>query len=409
MPPLPRLQLSCLQSARARGPPIPHSHIHVSGQWRHTTPCLRHTAPTPPHLWLAALTSHRKLSTLVRNDGASSQNSHSLPPAVYNPPATGILSLLPASWVPYAELTRIDKPTGTVYLLLPTLWSTLMAASLTAPAAPVSSVLYTGFLFTSGALVMRGAGCTINDLWDRNIDGKVARTRLRPLARRAVTPRNAILFTGAQLLAGLAVLVQFPAEVIVSAIPSLLVVTSYPAMKRYTDYPQVVLGLAFSWGAMLGFPALGLSLLEPTVAAAAACLYASNVAWTVLYDTVYAHQDIRDDKRAGVRSTAIANEGRTRTFLGGMGALQVSLLAAAGCISGMGPAYFVGSCGGTALLTAWMVARADIGKVEDCWWWFKWCSWTVGGVAIGGGLAVEYALRKVGEDGAEAEAAAVGQ
>ena len=191
---------------------------------------------------------------------------------------------------------------------------------------------------------------------------------------------------------------QFPTEVIFSTIPSLIVVTAYPAMKRYTNYPQVVLGMAFSWGAMLGFPALGLSLLDPAVAAAAACLYASNVAWTVLYDTVYAHQDIKDDKRVGVKSTAIANEGRTRKFLSVMGAVQLSLLAGAGLVSGMGPAYFIGSCGGTALLTAWMIKRADFKNAENCWWWFKWCSWAVGGVAIGGGLAAEYVLRKIAEE-----------
>ncbi|KAI5844106.1 UbiA prenyltransferase family-domain-containing protein [Tricharina praecox] len=397
-------QLSQLQSLKAQGISTLRSQFHAVGHSRHLTPRLQYTSPTV-HRRPTSLTFYRKSSTLPQTDDAPPQNS--LLSATYKPPTTGILSVLPASWVPYAELTRIDKPTGTIYLLLPALWSTLMAASLTAPVAPVSSVLYTGFLFTAGALVMRGAGCTINDLWDRNIDDKVARTRFRPLARGAVTPTNAVLFTGAQLLTGLAVLVQFPVEVIVSAIPSLTVVTLYPAMKRYTNYPQVVLGLAFSWGAMLGFPALGLSLLDPTVAATTACLYASNVAWTVLYDTVYAHQDIQDDKRIGVKSTAIANEGRTKKFLAGMGGVQISLLAGAGLISGMGPAFFVGSCGGTALLTAWMIRRADFKKVEDCWWWFKWCSWAVGGVAIGGGLTAEYVLRKIEVEKVEKDAVVV--
>jgi len=318
--------------------------------------------------------------------------------AVYTPPTTGVLSLLPASWVPFAELTRLDKPTGTIYLLLPCLWSTVMAASLTTPVAPITSVLYTSFLFTSGALIMRGAGCTINDLWDRNIDGKVTRTQFRPLARRAVTARSVVLFAGAQCLTGLALLVQFPLEVIVAALPSMFVVTTYPAMKRFINYPQVVLGMAFSWGAMLGFPAMGLSLLDPVVGGAAACLYASNVAWTVLYDTIYAHQDIKDDKKVGVKSTAIANEGRTRLFLSALGVAQISLLAGAGVIAGMGPAFYVGSCGGAAVGLGWMIRRANFKKVEDCWWWFKWCAWTVGGVAVGGGLVGEYAVRRLGEE-----------
>ena len=273
-----------------------------------------------------------------------------------------------------------------------------MGACLTTPVAPISSVLYTSFLFTTGALIMRGVGCTINDLWDRNIDGKVARTQFRPLARRAVTPRNALLFGGIQGLAGLALLVQFPVEVIYAALPSMLVVAIYPTMKRFTSYPQVVLGTAFSWGALLGFPAIGLSLTDPVVGATAACLYASNVAWTVLYDTIYAHQDIKDDKKAGVKSAAIANEGRTRVFLSVLGVAQISLLAGAGVISGMGPAFFAGSCGGTALALGWMIKRANFKKADDCWWWFKWCAWTVGGVAVGGGLVAEYSVRKVAED-----------
>ncbi|CCX30450.1 UbiA prenyltransferase family-domain-containing protein [Pyronema domesticum] len=342
-----------------------------------------------------ALAIYRAAATLTPANGADSSPKT---PDVYTLPTTGFISWLPKSWLPYAELTRLDKPTGTIYLLLPCLWSTVMAASLTTPIAPVSSVLYTSFLFTTGAFIMRGAGCTINDLWDRNIDPKVTRTKFRPLARRAVTPQNAFLFAGAQCLTGLGLLVQFPVEVIFTAIPSMLVVCTYPAMKRFTNYPQVVLGTAFSWGALLGFPAMGLSLLDPVIGATAACLYASNVAWTVLYDTVYAHQDIKDDKKAGVKSTAIANEGRTRIFLSALGVVQIGLLAGAGVISGMGPAYFVGSCGGTAVGLGWMIARANFKKVGDCWWWFKWCAWSVGGVAIGGGLVAEYAVRKANEE-----------
>lgn len=293
-----------------------------------------------------------------------------------------------------------------MYLVLPCLWSTVMGACLTTPVAPASSVLYTSLLFTIGGLIMRGVGCTINDLWDRNIDGKVARTRLRPLARRAVTPRDALLFGGVQGLAGLALLVQFPAEVVYAALPSMLVVAIYPAMKRFTNYPQVVLGTAFSWGALLGFPALGLSLTDPVVGATAACLYTSNAAWTILYDTVYAHQDIQDDKKAGVKSAAIASEGRTRVFLSVLGVAQISLLAGAGAISGMGPAFFVGSCGGAALGLAWMIKRANFKRVDDCWWWFKWCAWTVGGLAVGGGLVAEYSVRRVAEN-AEKEQALV--
>jgi 4-hydroxybenzoate polyprenyltransferase len=349
--------------------------------------------PTPTrNLQLKELSIYRSGATLVPpNDSGS----HDLPPAVYTPPTTGILSYLPPSWVPYAELARIEKPTGSLYLWFPTVWSTLMAASMTTPLIPVSEVLYTSALFTTGALIMRGAGCTINDLWDRNIDNKVTRTRFRPLARRAITPCKAVLFAGVQCLGGLGILLQFPLEVICAGIPSIILVGLYPGMKRITNYPQVVLGMAFSWGAMLGFPALGLTLTDPVVATTAASLFLSNVAWTVLYDTIYAYQDVEDDKKIGVKSSAVASEGRTKLFLSALAVTQVSLLAGAGVVSGMGPVYFAWSCGGTAVGLGWMIKRLDFKKPEDCAQWFKWCAWAVGAVTVGGGLAGEYVHRKL--------------
>ena len=218
-------------------------------------------------------------------------------PETYTPPTSGLLSHFPSSLVPYAELIRLDKPTGVLYLFTPCLWSTLLAGTLSDPTASPSSVVTATALFATGALIMRGAGCTINDLWDRRIDPQITRTRFRPLARGAITPISALCFTSVQLLAGLALLLQFPVEAVACGIPSLALVAVYPLMKRVTHYPQFVLGLAFSWGALLGFPALGLSLMDPTSAAApaAACLYGSSIAWTVLYDTIYAHQDVKDD------------------------------------------------------------------------------------------------------------------
>ena len=159
--------------------------------------------------------------------------------------------MIPKSWVPYAELTRIDKPAGTYYLLFPCIFSTLLAAPMAAPIASPGTVLGTSLLFASGALIMRGAGCSINDLWDRKLDPKVTRTRLRPIARGAITPFNGLVFTGFQLLAGLGVLVQFPLECLYYGVPSLLFVASYPLAKRVTYYPQFVLGLTFSFAACL--------------------------------------------------------------------------------------------------------------------------------------------------------------
>lgn len=265
-------------------------------------------------------------------------------PAPYEVPKTGLLAWLPPVVVPYAELIRLDKPVGTYYLFFPCLFSTLMAAPLAAPITTPSSVVATSVLFLTGALVMRGAGCTVNDLWDRNLDPHVARTRLRPIARGAVSVPQAIIFTGAQCLVGLAVLLQFPFQCFYYATPSLLLVATYPLAKRVTNYPQAVLGLTFSWGAMLGFPALGVDLLAPEnahLATAAGCLYASCVAWTILYDMIYAHMDIKDDVKAGIKSIALRHEANTKSVLTGLAAVQVALLAAAGMAAGVGPVFYI--------------------------------------------------------------------
>lgn len=310
---------------------------------------------------------------------------------IYTPPTTGILSQLPSSWVPYAELARLDKPAGTAYLFLPCVFSTLLAApwSHSSP----SAVLSTTALFATGAFIMRGAGCTINDLWDRNLDPHVARTRLRPLARRAVTPFAAVSFLGAQLLAGLALLLQFPVQCLYYGVPSLLFVGLYPLAKRVTQYPQAVLGLTFSWGAVMGFPALGIDLLTDLHAtAAAACLYGSCVAWTIVYDMIYAFQDIKDDAKVGIKSIAQAQVDRPKTFMGTVAGMQVALLAGAGVAIGAGPVYFVGTCGGAAATLGYMITKVDLESVKDCAGWFKKGAWFTGG-AIVTGMGAEYLVR----------------
>ncbi|KAF2759832.1 4-hydroxybenzoate polyprenyl transferase [Pseudovirgaria hyperparasitica] len=295
--------------------------------------------------------------------------------------------------VAYNKLVRLDKPTGTYYLFFPCLFSTLLAAPMAIPmATPLAIAGYTS-LFLTGALVMRGAGCTINDLWDRNLDPHVTRTRLRPIARGAVKPESAIIFTGAQLLVGLTVLLQFPTQCLYYGVPSLLLVATYPLAKRVTHYPQAVLGLTFSWGAFMGFPALGVDLFSNQDAlTAAACLYASNIAWTVLYDMIYAHMDIKDDVKAGIKSIALRHEKETKAVLTGLAVVQIGLLAVAGAAAGAGPVFFVGSCGFGAISLVSMIYKVNLKSVTNCWWWFKNGCWITGGF-IATGLLGDYAVR----------------
>ncbi|KAK8177090.1 putative para-hydroxybenzoate-polyprenyltransferase Coq2 [Phyllosticta citrichinensis] len=324
------------------------------------------------------------------------QSQHDTPPPAYQPPKNGFLSQLPPSVVPYAELVRLDKPVGTYYLFFPCLFSTLLAGIHATPITPPSTIVGTAMLFLTGALVMRGAGCTINDLWDRNLDPHVARTRLRPIARGAVTPKQAVIFTGGQLLTGLAVLLQFPFDCLYYGIPSLALVATYPLAKRVTYYPQFVLGLTFSWGAIMGFPALGIDLLSDSAALkAAACLYTSNIAWTVLYDMIYAHMDIKDDVKAGIKSIALAHERNTKTVLTGLAAVQVALLGAAGAAVGAGPLFYIGSCGSAVATLGIMIWRVKLKEVGNCWWWFRHGCWfTGGGIALG--LFGDYFARLLG-------------
>ena len=309
----------------------------------------------------------------------------------YQHPTTGLISRLPRSLIPYAELVRLDKPTGTYYLLFPCLFSTLMAADYSA--TPTWEAATTSMLFAAGALIMRGAGCTINDLWDRNLDPHVERTRLRPIARGAITPFNALVFTGFQLMAGLGVLVQFPTPCLFYGIPSLLLVASYPLAKRVTHYPQVVLGLTFSWGAIMGFPALGIDLLaDMTALKTAAALYASCISWTVLYDMIYAHMDILDDKKVGIKSIALRHASNTKNFLSGLAFAQVSFLMAAGLAMGAGPIFFVSSCGSAAATLGLMIWKVQLKEVSSCWWWFRYGAWLTGG-GITAGLLVNYLIK----------------
>ncbi|KAI8597421.1 UbiA prenyltransferase family [Dissophora ornata] len=289
---------------------------------------------------------------------------------------------MPKSIQPYLYLTRIDKPIGTWLLFWPCAWGITMASY--SAHLPWTSTLYTIGLFGTGAVIMRGAGCTINDLWDRNIDKKVERTKVRPLASGAVTPAQAVAFLGLQLGAGLAVLTQLNMYSILLGASSLSLVATYPAMKRITYWPQVVLGLAFNWGALLGSSAM----LGATNWQVALPLYASGVCWTLVYDTIYAHQDKKDDVKIGVKSTALRFGEKTPEFLTAFSTGMISMLALSGYMNDQGPLFYALSVGGAAAHLAWQLKTVDYENTADCWSKFASNKWT--GALIFSGIAGDY-------------------
>ncbi|EKX39470.1 hypothetical protein GUITHDRAFT_158409 [Guillardia theta CCMP2712] len=285
--------------------------------------------------------------------------------------ATGIIRFVPESIQPYFLLARLDKPIGTWLLLWPCCWSIAICA----PAGALPDV-WMLTKFAIGAVVMRGAGCTINDMWDRNIDKLVERTKMRPLAAGQITQLQALTFLGLQLSAGLCVLVSMNLYSILLGASSLALVVVYPLMKRITFFPQFVLGLAFNWGALLGSSAvLG--------------MYCGSVAWTLMYDTIYAHQDKKDDKLVGVKSTALYFGEQTKPALAAWSSFFVASLLVSGKFAGMGIPYAVGVAG-AAVHMAWQIRTVDLDNTMDCMQKFVSNKWV--GAIIFSGIVIDKLL-----------------
>lgn len=229
---------------------------------------------------------------------------------------------LPPPARPYALLARLDRPVGTWLLLLPGWWGIMLAAGrMSGMNARDEKTL---ILFGIGAIVMRAAGCVINDLWDRDFDRQVERTMARPLAAGTVTPKQALIFLAILLLIGLWVLMQMSLVTILLGVLSLPLIVVYPLAKRFTWWPQLVLGLIFNFGALMGWGAVTGAIALPAL-----LLYAAGIFWTLGYDTIYAHQDIADDMKIGVRSTAIKFGADSRKWVAGFYTVAWVLILAA--------------------------------------------------------------------------------
>ncbi|KAM2140671.1 hypothetical protein ACFX1Q_007048 [Malus domestica] len=263
---------------------------------------------------------------------------------------------LPMRAQPYAKLARLDKPIGTWLYAWPFWWSTAMAAN-PGQLPDIKILTLLGF----GALFIRGAGCTINDLVDRDIDIKVERTKSRPLASGVLTPFQGISFLGFQLLLGLGIYLQLNNYSCVLCVSSWFLIFTYPLMKRLTYWPQAYLGLMINWGALIGWAAVKRSI-DPAIVLP---LYFSGVCWTLVYDTIYAHQDKEDDLKVGVKSTALKFGDSTKKWITGFGIMCMSSLALSGYSAEIGWPYytFLGVAFGQL---AWQISTVDLSSPADC-------------------------------------------
>ncbi|WP_108658552.1 4-hydroxybenzoate octaprenyltransferase [Acuticoccus kandeliae] len=275
---------------------------------------------------------------------------------------------VPDALRPYAQLARLDRPIGWWLLMWPCWWSVALAAVAVGAAPNVWHLA----LFMIGAIVMRGAGCTYNDILDRNIDARVERTKSRPIPSGRVSTEAATLFMLAQAFIGLAVVLCFNAFTIVTAFGSLAIVALYPLAKRVTNWPQFVLGLAFSWGAWLGWTATVGSL-----GWAPALLYVGSIAWTIGYDTIYAHQDRRDDAIIGVRSTARHFGANTKRAVGLFYGTTVVLFAGALFLAGAGALGYLGLAAFAVHLGVQItrVSTEDPASCLDAFRSNRWAGW----------------------------------
>lgn len=308
-----------------------------------------------------------------------------------------LVARLPPSWRPYAELMRLDKPAGFYAFYFPYVIGTSYAACLPQIPPDFQHLIRLLTVFLIGSVILRGVACAWNDTMDQDYDRKVARCRQRPVARGAISTSRALGFTAALALAGLVPLfvATLPTACAFHALAVVVLFTLYPFAKRVTYYPQVVLGFPFAWAIPLACAALGLDPFEidgyfaaaPTVA-----LMGANVLWTMIYDTIYAHQDIEDDVKAGVLSMAVRFAETTKLLATVLGTAQVLLLLLTGWLAQLRLVYFVVACGGAAIALAIMIVRVDLKDPASCAWWFENGFWFVGG-SVAAGFFMTYLER----------------
>ncbi|KAG8703950.1 Para-hydroxybenzoate--polyprenyltransferase, mitochondrial precursor (PHB:polyprenyltransferase) [Ceratobasidium sp. 394] len=289
---------------------------------------------------------------------------------------------------PYIELARINGLVGVWLTFWPCCWGSMMAAY--ALRLPVTSLTRAVPLLWLGCAILHSAACTINDVFDRKVDRLVERTKNRPVARGAISVRNALLFFVAQVLAYLMLLAYAPPLCALLAILNLPMQIAYPLFKRFTNWPSLFLGMTFSWGSMCGWSAMAGSINWKVIGP----LYLAGVCWAFGYDIIYGYQDRRDDPKAGVKSTALLLGSDPKPFLYILAAAFVTFLTVAGIQNHQGVLYYLFTVGFAGVHVYWQVSTLDVTSPADCWAKFYTNSW-IGWPMWLGGLFGDYALRMV--------------
>ncbi|KAK3935417.1 UbiA prenyltransferase family-domain-containing protein [Diplogelasinospora grovesii] len=316
------------------------------------------------------------------------------------------VSRLPSSWVPYIQLARLSPPAGLFLIYFPHFFGLLLAAiHLQTPLIPF---LRSSLALLAGSLFFSNAAHAWNDVIDAPIDKSVARTRKRPIPRGAISPFAAFVFTITQAAGAALILFAFlPHGSVYYALPNVLTTTYYPWAKRHTNFAQLVLGFCLAWGVVIGSITLG---NEPfmygpfalnqyaggvlNVDTSATSLLLACILWTAIYDTIYAHQDVKDDTKLGLKSMAVLFRERTKPVLWGLLFCMLGCLVVVGVNSKMGLPYFVISLAGCGMSLGAMIRNVELKDSASCWWWFRYGFWLAGS-SMAGGLLSEYIMRLI--------------
>lgn len=339
-----------------------------------------------------------RVSTTATAPGPASSHNGG-PRTAAAPVSPGILaSMLPASVLPYAQLMRLDRPAGLYAFYVPYLMGVAFTACVAKDVVAPAQLARDAAVYLLWCVILRGYTCTWNDNMDREFDRKVARCRSRPIARGAVSPGQAHIFTVAQLAVGVAFAAgafASPRTCMVDVAWMTVLFAIYPFGKRFTNYPQLILGFPFAGGIILPCHAHGVDLFAtPELALATLALCLSNVFWTMIYDTIYAHQDLKDDLKAGVKSMAVRFRHSTKSLCAVLGACQVLLLVSCGVLLSFSSVYHALVCSGTAICLLSMITVVDLESSASCAWFFQTDFWLVGGT-ISAGMLAEYATTRL--------------